>query len=433
MARRSSLLGLLLLPVLAGASAQHPLLSESTDSTDSVYKLQWPIKKVAIIGADVGGLIAHRELSQAGFDVHVYERDHSPGGNWHYTEEIPLDAPVPNADISVGDYSPSLPPEGVKLPYVQEYEGEEARYLRRAHRAPKPIWATLKSNAAAPVQQIREFPWPKGAPWELPHQHVQRYLRAFASWHGVNNNDNNSRISYNTRVELAEQRFNEDGSRQGWTLTLKNVVPTSENISKVTWTKESYDAVVVATGRYNAPNVPDIEGLKEWAERYPGSISHSRQYRHPQPFTNKSVLIVGAATSGGEISREINPYVRKIYQSIRPDKATVPHIALKNFLRRLPHNTTVVPEIKKFHSAGSSSSEGRIELVNGTILTGIEHVIFATGYHYTFPFLPQYHNSKIGLNETVPRDQIQPIITDGTHLRSLYLDLFYIQDPSLGF
>ncbi|KIJ48171.1 hypothetical protein M422DRAFT_83420, partial [Sphaerobolus stellatus SS14] len=112
-----------------------------------VYKFQWPIKKVAIIGAGVGGLIAYRELSQAGFDVHVYERDHSPGGNWHYTEEIPLDAPVPNADISVGDYSPSLPPEGVKLPYVQEYEGEEARYLRRAHRAPKPVWATLKSNA----------------------------------------------------------------------------------------------------------------------------------------------------------------------------------------------------------------------------------------------------------------------------------------------
>ncbi|KIJ50177.1 hypothetical protein M422DRAFT_160150, partial [Sphaerobolus stellatus SS14] len=324
MARRSSLLGLLLLPVLVGASAQHPLLSESTDSTDPFYKLQWPIRKVAIIGAGVGGLIAYQELSQAGFDVHVYERDHSPGGNWHYTEEIPLDAPVPNADISIGDYSPSLPPEGVKLPY-----GEEARYLRRTHRAPKPIWATLKSNAAA----IREFPWPKGAPWAFLMQHVQRYLRPFASWHRVNNNDNNSRISYNTRVEVAEQRFND-----GWTFTLKNVVPTSENISKVTWTKEHslcFLLVVVATGRYNAPNVPDIEGLKEWAERYPGSISHSRQYRHPQPFTNKSVLIVGAASC--EISREINPYVRKIYQSIRVP--TVPHIALKNFLRRLPHNT----------------------------------------------------------------------------------------------
>ncbi|KIJ38583.1 hypothetical protein M422DRAFT_176344, partial [Sphaerobolus stellatus SS14] len=108
-----------------------------------------PIKKVAIIGADVAGLIAYRELCQADFDVHVYERDHAPGGNWHYTEEIPLNALVLNADISVGDYSPSLPPEGVKLPYVQEYESEEARYLRRAHRAPKPVWATLKSNTAS--------------------------------------------------------------------------------------------------------------------------------------------------------------------------------------------------------------------------------------------------------------------------------------------
>ena len=94
------------------------------------------------------GLIAYRELSQAGYDVHVFERDDSPGGNWHYTDETPLTCPVPNADIAVADFTPSLPPKGAKLPYTEEYHeiGEE---LRRAHRAPKPIWVSLTSNMPA--------------------------------------------------------------------------------------------------------------------------------------------------------------------------------------------------------------------------------------------------------------------------------------------
>lgn len=95
------------------------------------------------------GLVSYRELTQAGFEVKIFERDTVPGGNWHYTDETPVDAPIPNADISVADFVPSLPPSGVELPYEEAYHGEESRVVRRAHRGPKPIWASLKSNAPA--------------------------------------------------------------------------------------------------------------------------------------------------------------------------------------------------------------------------------------------------------------------------------------------
>ena len=65
-----------------------------------------------------------------------------------------------------------------------------------------------------------------------------------------------------------------------------------------TW--QHFDAVVVATGRFNAPNIPPIIGLSEWANQYPEQISHSREYRIPEPYTNKIVLIVGAAVSAIE-------------------------------------------------------------------------------------------------------------------------------------
>ncbi len=96
------------------------------------------------------GLISYREFTQAGFEVRLFERDDLPGGNWHYSEEVPPDAPVPNADPAVGDFIPSLPPKGTNLPYTEEYVDEDVTVLldrRRNHREPKPVWASLKSNA----------------------------------------------------------------------------------------------------------------------------------------------------------------------------------------------------------------------------------------------------------------------------------------------
>ncbi|PPQ80532.1 hypothetical protein CVT24_002655 [Panaeolus cyanescens] len=420
--------------VLGDFAAQVPFGRPLRGEGEGRYQFNREIKKVAIIGAGVGGIISYRELTQAGFDVHLFERDNSPGGNWHYSDEVPLDAPIPNADASVGDYTPSLPPKGVKLPYSEEYTNvAKSQLLQRSHRAPKPIWKSLTSNAPGPIQQVRELPWPAGTPWALPNQKLQRYLRAFASWHGVNNNDDNPNVHYNTRVELVEKRYDSDGKDAGWTLTVKAVAPTERGTVQATWDKQDFDGVIVATGRYNAPNVPGIEGLKQWGERFPDKIQHSRQYRVPEPFTNQTVLVVGASTSGGEISRDIIKHVNKIYQSIRPSKSPIPERPQIDFLRRLPHNVTIVPEIRRFLPVGSNIRDGRVELVNGTIISGIDRIIFATGYRYTYPFLPQYHNSSLGLHDHAPPDAVQPIVTDGSHLRSLYLDAFYIPDPTLTF
>ncbi|KDR73278.1 hypothetical protein GALMADRAFT_728139 [Galerina marginata CBS 339.88] len=434
--RISSLGFLAITPLLAGCSDQTPLGFESSfsDHPPDYYKFKHPIKKVAIIGAGVGGLISYRELTQAGFDVHVFERDYIPGGNWHYTDEFAADVPIPGPDLAVGDYAPSLPPKGVELPYVEKYfDIVNNKGRKKAHRGPKPIWKSLSSNAPAPIQQIRELPWPAGTAWILPNQKLQRYLRAFASWHGLNSNDNNPKVSYNTRVELAEKLLNEDGDEVGWTLTLKNLVSSGRGTVKATWTKQHFDALIVATGRYNAPYIPNIDGLKAWNDRFPDHIIHSRQYRVPEPYQNQTVLVIGAATSGGEISRDIITHVKGIYQSVRPQITPVPTWSQRDFLRRLPHNVTLVPEIRRFLPPSAEFNQGRVELINGTVITGIDRIILATGYRYTYPFLPQYHNSSLGVNDTAPADGIQPIVTDGTHLRSLYLDAFYIPDPTLVF
>ncbi|KAJ7723278.1 hypothetical protein DFH07DRAFT_971626 [Mycena maculata] len=421
MIKRNLLVSLSLVPLLSAVSAaqQQPLHSEWFNPDE--YEFKWPINKIAIIGAGVSGLIAYREFAGAGFEqVRVFERDDVPGGNWHYTEQTPLDAPIPNVDPSVGDFVPSLPPPGASLPFQEHYSLSDWETRWREHSGPKPVWESLESNAPAPIQQITQIPWPPGTPWHLPHRTVARYLRAFASFHGVNSNDASPDIAYNTRVELVGKRYDEAGREHGWTLTLKRLERTGPTSSKATWWTEDFDAIVVASGRYNAPNIPRISGLEEWAKKFPETIIHSRQYRRPQPFHNETVLVVGGATSGVEITREINPYTRKVYQSVRPPNPKLPFEAGLLQLKRLPANVSVIPEIRRFHASNSS-----IELVNGTFVHGVSRVIFATGFHYSFPFLPQFHNSSASSSH--------PIVTDGTHLRSLHDDFLYIEEPTIGF
>jgi cation diffusion facilitator CzcD-associated flavoprotein CzcO len=68
-----------------------------------------------------------RGIISYGFDVQVFERDHMPGGNWHYTKEVvPDKVSIPNAEASVGDYVPSLPPRGVELLDEQHYHSDKS-------------------------------------------------------------------------------------------------------------------------------------------------------------------------------------------------------------------------------------------------------------------------------------------------------------------
>ncbi|KAJ7628772.1 hypothetical protein FB45DRAFT_919211 [Roridomyces roridus] len=421
----------------ASATAQVPFHTTTNGERDNLvnapadsqfYQFKWPIRKVAIIGAGVSGLLAYRELVDAGFShIRIFERDAVPGGNWHYTDDVPDKAPIPNEDPRIADYEPTLPPPGAVLPFERWYDdrndsmGMSTAERWRRHRAPQPLYKSLTSNVPAPLMHFSGHDWPPGVPWHLPYRLLQGYLRGVFSYHGINSNDDSPVTSYSTRVELVEKRHDE----RGWTLTLKKFVRLGAASCKEVWWTEDFDAVIVATGTFNAPNIPNIPGLAEWARRSPESILHSREYRDPKVFANQSVLVVGAGTSATAISADLQSSVKTNYISVRPSKnSTTPPV----FLNLLHHDVNIVGGIARFHPDNAS-----IELADGTFLTEIDRIIFATGYQFTFPFLPQYHNSSIGLDEEGPMDKPQPLVTDGSHYRSLYLEFLYIEEPTLAF
>jgi hypothetical protein len=66
-------------------------------------------------------------------------------------------------------------------------------------------------------------------------------------------------------------------------------------------------------------------------------------------------------------------------------------------------------------------------------LTNVDAVILGTGYRYGFPFLLQYHNTTVHDTGRNFDSHDASLITDGTHVRSLFLDTFHIDQPTLAF
>ena len=70
--------------------------------------------------------------------------------------------------------------------------------------------------------------------------------------------------------------------------------------------------VVIATGSYQEPSVPDIAG------HFPPNIAqlHSSEYRNPHALASGAVLVVGAGQSGCQIAEELYQSGWKVYLSV---------------------------------------------------------------------------------------------------------------------
>lgn len=77
--------------------------------------------------------------------------------------------------------------------------------------------------------------------------------------------------------------------------------------------------VVVAAGYDHSPRLPDWPGREQFA----GELLHSADYRDPEPFRDRHVLVVGAGNSGIEIATEL---VRGEAASVQLSIRTPPNI-----------------------------------------------------------------------------------------------------------
>jgi hypothetical protein len=62
---------------------------------------------------------------------------------------------------------------------------------------------------------------------------------------------------------------------------------------------------------YCEPYVPEIKGIEE----FKGLVQHSKVYRSAEPFRNLRVVVLGAASSGLDISVEVSAVAEEVRSS----------------------------------------------------------------------------------------------------------------------
>jgi putative flavoprotein involved in K+ transport len=108
--------------------------------------------------------------------------------------------------------------------------------------------------------------WPR-------HERVLEYLQRYAEHHAV---------EVRSGVE-ATRIVRSDG---GWTV-------------EASGGEIAADRVVVATGLSTVPFLP------EWPGAFAGEVVHSADYRNPDPYAGRRVLVVGTGNSGAEIALDL--------------------------------------------------------------------------------------------------------------------------------
>ena len=203
------------------------------------------------------------------------------------------------------------------------------------------------------------------------------------------------------QTQVTDVRLLNDECQASWLVQSKDL--RNSNLSSKT-----YDAVIVANGHYTVPHIPSITGMKAWNEAYPGIINHSKHYRRPSPYTNKKVLVVGNSASGTDIASQIATVsLHPLLLSSHSKSELFPFSASYK---------QDVPEISEF--LPPSQFNRAVRFANNKIETDLDAILFATGYHYSFPFL----------SSLTP-----PLSPTGARVENLYQHIFYIPSPSLAF
>ncbi|RKP23103.1 hypothetical protein SYNPS1DRAFT_5633, partial [Syncephalis pseudoplumigaleata] len=341
------------------------------------------IRRVAIVGAGVSGLMAARYIQQecgAQLDtLRVFERCDRLGGVWIYSEKIASRPDLPSRPMSL----------------------EEAR---RDPPVESPIYASLHTNLPHRLMALTHRPYPSSLPDYPPYPDVLRYWEEFAHEHALH-----AHIAFNTSVKLVERMVD----RQAWRVVLEAVGATDTSATPSTW-EEEFDAVVVCNGHHQVAYTPPIPGLAAYCQRWPERVLHSCEYRRPEHHRDMDVMVVGNGPSAVDIARDLRGHVRRLSRSIRSTPLT-------DELRRII-GVPLVPEIAK-----PVEQQAWLVLRDGRVVPAPDQLIFATGYRYAFPFLPWLyeHDENRGWPPVLARD--------GLSCRNLYRQIYYTAAPTLAF
>uniref|UniRef100_A0A671V4Q2 Flavin-containing monooxygenase n=1 Tax=Sparus aurata TaxID=8175 RepID=A0A671V4Q2_SPAAU len=346
------------------------------------------VMKVAVIGAGISGLTSIKACLDEGLEPTCFESSHDIGGLWRFKEK-----PEPGRTN---------------------------------------IYQSVVINSSKEMMAFSDFPPPAELPNNMHHSEVLQYMRLYAQAFKLLQH-----IQLQTTVVSVRQTLDYASTGQ-W-----EVETESRDGQRET---RVFDAVMVCTGHFTQPHLPlkDFPGIESFEGRY----FHSWHYRNSEGLQGKRVVVVGIGNCGGDIAVEISRVAEKVYLSSRSGAWVVSRVGqgglpadligtsrmnlmigrllpswsnmmLEKHLNKamdhklyglkpkhgffaqiplvnddLPNRiisgrVQMKPNVKEF--CGSS-----VVFVDGSVIDKVDVVVFATGYNYSFPFLPAALQAKCG-------------------------------------
>ncbi|MFM9149700.1 MAG: flavin-containing monooxygenase [Solirubrobacterales bacterium] len=137
-----------------------------------------------------------------------------------------------------------------------------------------------------------EFPMREGTPDYPSHWQMREYFRDYADTFDLRHHFNFSNPV--TRVEP-------DGDE--WLVTAEGPGGRAETTR--------HAGVIIANGLFSTPSIPEFEG------EFTGEFLHTSEYRRPELFRGKRVLVIGAGNSGCDIAVDAVGQARSVDMSLR--------------------------------------------------------------------------------------------------------------------
>ncbi|XP_075616416.1 flavin-containing monooxygenase 3 isoform X2 [Balearica regulorum gibbericeps] len=337
------------------------------------------VRRVAVVGAGVSGLAATKCCLEEGLEPTCFEQSEDVGGLWRYTDQA-----------------------------------EEGRAS---------IYRTVFTNSCKEMMCYSDFPFPDDHPNYMHNARLQHYICKYAEHFDLLRH-----VQFKTLVTKVKKR-------PDFSVTGQWEVVTQRDGKEET---AVFDAVMVCSGHHVYPNLPlaDFPGI----QKFKGCYFHSREYKEPEKFRGKKVLVIGLGNSGCDIAVELSTVASQVYLSSRSGSWVMSRVWdngypwdmlvitrfrtwLRNMLPRvlsdwlyvrgmnrffkhenfglMPLNRTsrkepvfnddlpsriacgvvvVKPNVKEFR-------ETSVLFQDGTVQDDVDAVVFATGYSYAYPFM----------------------------------------------
>uniref|UniRef100_A0A8C0W3U4 Flavin-containing monooxygenase n=1 Tax=Castor canadensis TaxID=51338 RepID=A0A8C0W3U4_CASCN len=282
------------------------------------------------------------------------------------------------------------------------------------------IYKSLTCNTSKEMTAFSDYPAPDNYPNYMHNSKMMDYLRLYATYFGLIKH-----IQFLVRSKRSAMIFSSSGQ---W-----DVVVETDGKQKT----YVFDGVMICSGHYTEKYLPlqDFAGITKFRGKY----LHSWEYKNPDNFVGKRVVVVGIGNSGADVAGEISRVAEQVFLSTRrgawvwnrvwdngnpmditlftrynriiqkfyptflinrwaEDKLNArfnhANYGLQATHRFLSHQSTVSddlpnriiigkvlmkPNVKEFTETSAILEDGTEE--------SIDAIVFATGYTFSFPFL----------------------------------------------